>query len=340
MQKILIRGTNWVGDSILTTPAIHALRQLYPQAKLSLLTKSYLYDLWKNNPDINEILVHPDTLTISTVYTLLSQLRQKKFEGAILFPNSFSAALTVFLSRIPIRIGYATEYRSFLLTKRVPLTDIILHTHQVQYYLNLIRQLGEITSPLELVLKLGKEEQVYADSLFTEVHSPAGGVIIGINAGATYGSAKRWLPARYAELGKRLIIDYSATLVLFGSQQEVEYVSQIANTIDIPKSVVNLAGKNNLAQLSACIAKCNLFITNDTGPMHIAAALKVPTVAIFGSTDPVTTGPFGEFPYRIVRKPVNCAPCLLRECPTDHRCMTAITVDDVLVAVKELLVNR
>ncbi|MDI6783656.1 MAG: lipopolysaccharide heptosyltransferase II [bacterium] len=337
MQSILIRSTNWVGDSILTTPAVRALRYLYPQAKLTLLIKQNLRELWKDNPDITEILIHPDKLTLGSFFSLINQLRQKKFDLAVLFPNSFSAAVSVFLAGIPHRIGYATEHRSWLLTDPVPVTDIILHTHQVNYYLNLVRQLGEVKNPPELVLNLRKEEQDYAEKVFAEFKIPAGNLIVGINPGATYGSAKRWLPERYCELANRLITEYSASIVLFGSAQEVEYINQFAQKIGSPSSVFNLAGKNNLAQLTASIAQCHLFITNDTGPMHIAAALKIPTVAIFGSTDPVTTSPFGNFPNRIVRKPANCAPCLLRECPTDHRCMTAITVDDVLSAVNDLI---
>lgn len=337
MNNILIRGTNWVGDSILTTPAVHALRQLYPQAKLSLLIKSNLRELWKDNPDITEILIYPDKLTLGSFFSLIKQLRQKKFDLAVLFPNSFSAAATIFFSGITNRLGYATNHRSFLLSKPVPISDIILHTHQVNYYLNLILQLGEVNIQAELILNLGKEEQDYAENLFTGFNIPAVNLIIGINSGATFGSAKRWLAERYIDLGKRLISEYSASLVLFGSSQEVDYVNQIAQKLDAPNSVFNVAGKNNLAQLSACIEKCKLFITNDTGPMHIAAALKVPTIVIFGSTDPVTTSPYGDFPNLIVRKPANCAPCLLRECPTDHRCMHAITVEDVFGAVKTLL---
>jgi heptosyltransferase II len=337
MNNILIRGTNWVGDSILTTPAVRALRQLYPQSKITLLIKFNLRELWKDNPDINEILIHPDKLSFGAFISLVKQLRKKQFDLAVLFPNSFAAAITVFCAGIPNRVGYATEYRSFLLTKAVPISDIILHTHQVNYYLNLVRQLGEINIPPELVLKVGKTEQDYADTLFTGFNIPAGNLTIGINSGATFGSAKRWLVERYIDLGKRLIVEYSASLILFGSSQEVDYVNQIANKINVPNSVFNLAGKNNLAQLSAGIAKCNLFITNDTGPMHIAAALKVPTIAIFGSTDLVTTSPYGDFPNLIVRKPMDCAPCLLRECPTDHKCMHAITVEDVFGAVKTLI---
>jgi heptosyltransferase-2 len=337
MQNILIRGTNWVGDSILTTPAIHALRSLFPKAKIALLIKSYLNDLWKDNPDINEIIIYPEKINFGSLFKLTSQLKQQKFDLALIFPNSFAAALTMFLARIPYRVGYATEYRSWLLTKSVPVTDIILHTHQVNYYLNLVKQLGEVNLQPELVLNVGKKEQVYAENLFVGLKIPATNLIVGLNPGATYGSAKRWFPERYAELAERLITEYSASIILFGSSQEIEYISQIEKKINVPSSVFNLAGKNNLAQLTAVIAKCHLFITNDTGPMHIAAALKIPMIAIFGSTDPVTTSPFGIFPNLIVRKPANCAPCLLRECPTDHRCMTTIAVNDVLNAVKELI---
>ncbi len=350
--KILIRGVNWIGDAVLTIPAIRSIRHAFPDAHISLLVKPWVSEIFKENPDINEIILYEDRFTgLRGRLKLAKELHRKKFDKAILLQNAFDAALIAWLSRIPERIGYKRDGRGFLLTKALPLGKDILEQHQVYYYLNLLKSAGIESSDTQPYIFLSDNEGQRARNLLSSYFSTDKGPLIGINPGATYGSAKRWLPERFADLIIKIINELNGRVIIFGGPSEVEIADEIITEINKMKiklkiekygsRILVMSGKTNLRELAALISECDVFVTNDSGPMHMASALLVPIVAIFGSTNKTTTGPFGEG-HTIITKDLPCAPCMKRECPEGHlNCMTDITTDEVFDAVKKTLpVNK
>ena len=354
-DKILIRGVNWIGDAVLTIPALRAVRKKFPDAHISLLVKPWVAELFKGNPDVNEIILYDEKFnSITGKVKLAMTLRGKKFTTAILFQNAFDAAFIAWLARIPERIGYTRDYRRLLLTQPVPVNRNTLNKHHVDYYLNLLKESFHVEpGSIEPLLYLSEDEINQARNLLnSKLQTHNSELLIGINPGATYGSAKRWMTERFAELINRIINEYNAKVVLFGSKSEIEIARDIVSYFTLPGShILNMAGKTNLRELAALISECDVLITNDSGPMHMASALHVPVVAIFGSTDKSATGPLGKG-HKIVSKEISCSPCLEKECPvsTTHRgrfepgfpeghlkCMTDITTEDVLNAFKEVV---
>jgi len=344
-QKILIRGVNWIGDAVLSIPAIHAVRKAFPHADISLLVKPWVADIFSTNNDIDEIIIYKDSYKgLKGKLMLAKILKSRKFNTAVLLQNAFDAALIAWLAKIPERIGYNTNFRKFLLTYAVPLTKEILSRHQVYYYLNIIHSLGAEAAEADPYLSITHDEREWAQRELKSFN-PAQLPVIGINPGATYGSAKRWLPERFAELIWTIIGRLNGKVILFGSQSEVKSADEIISAMtarsshitDSPSHILNMSGKTSLRELAALISECDAFVTNDSGPMHMAAALSVPTVAIFGSTNRKTTGPFGQG-HHAVSKDFPCAPCMKRECPEGHlRCLTEINAGEIFDAVTELL---
>ena len=330
-------------------PAIRAVRNAFPDAYISLLVKPWVAEIFKENPSVNEIILYEDRYnSIAGKFKLAKILKSKGFNTAILLQNAFDAAFIAWLSRIPKRIGYRRDFRRLLLTKAVPVktvhgsqfTDDREKKHHVYYYLNLLKESlnieAEYTEPL---LYLTDEEINWAKNfLNSSLITRHSSLVVGINPGAAYGSAKRWMPERFAELIHRIINELNGNVALFGSTSEIEIVEEITSYFSLPTShFLNLAGKTNLRELMALISECDAFISNDSGPMHIASALFVPVAAIFGSTDKAVTGPLGDG-HRIISKDIPCSPCLERECPERHlRCMTEISTDDVYNALLEIL---
>jgi heptosyltransferase-2 len=329
VKRILVRGTNWIGDAVLTTPALAALRAGFPQAKIALLAKPAVAELLQCHPAIDDIVLYRDPgphAGLGGKLSLAIQLNRGRYDLAILFQNAFEAAAVTALAGIPNRYGYATDGRSLLLTHRVPLTPKIRRKHQVEYYLELLKPLNMPVEPAAPTLRTTPEEDDAAARHLQAFGMDPGKALIGINPGSVYGSAKRWLPERFAQAADRLSAEHDACVLIFGGKGEEELGTAIAGMMTAPTIV--LSGRTTVRQLMALIKRCRLFITNDTGSMHIAAAFQVPLVAIFGPTNPATTSPYGPG-HELVRHPVECSPCLLRECPIDHRCMTRVTVDDV-----------
>jgi heptosyltransferase-2 len=327
-----MRGPNWIGDAVMCEPAVAAVRRLFPQAELTLLVKPAVAELFKGHPAVAHILVYDDRgqhAGLTGKWRLANELRRGRFDLAILFQNAFEAALLAFLAGIPRRYGYATDGRRLLLSEPVPRPGRNAVAHQVEYYLGMLRPLGceERAAPPQLVL-FHEEESAMARRLAESGISGAE-LLIGLNPGSTYGGAKRWLPERFAETADRLAGQFNAKVLIVGARGEEALAQAIAGRIKA-KTVV-LSGKTSVRELMAAVRRCAVFVTNDTGPMHIAAAFGVPVVAVFGPTDWRTTAPFGTG-HALVRQPVDCSPCLLRECPIDHRCMTRVTVDEVYQA--------
>ena len=359
-MKILIRGVNWIGDAVITTPSVRAIRRAYPDAHISLLVKPWVADIFKENLDINEIILYDEGfMGIKGKLRLANKLRRQRFDIAILLQNAFDAALLAWLAKIPERIGYSRGGRGFLLTKAIPINKDIASQHQVYYYLNLLKSIGIETIETQPCIYLTDAERQWARNILgANGHSPlhrtpnklSKGVLpyaptqflIGINPGATYGSAKRWMPERFAELIFRIINELDGRIIIFGSKSENEIADEILQGLKTQNSklkthILNMVGKTNLRELAALTAECNAFITNDSGPMHMASALFVPVVAIFGSTNKASTGPFGEG-HKIISKNLPCSPCMKRKCPEGHlKCMIEITADNVFAALQEVL---
>jgi heptosyltransferase-2 len=333
--SILVRGVNWIGDAVMTMPALRALRKTYPGALISLLVKPSVIPVFENNPDIDDIIAYDDKFRGITGKLMLARmLRKKKFSMAILFQNAFDAAMIAWLAGIPKRIGYNRDARGFLLTDPVPFNGEDRKAHHISYYLKLLTSAGIPADFEEPVIHLALEERLKARSILARLRRP----ILGINPGATYGSAKRWLPERFADVANRFRTHTGGSAVIFGSEKETALAEEIDRLI--PEGKLCLAGKTSLRQLAALIAECDIILTNDSGPMHIAYAVGSPVLAIFGSTDPKLTGPVGEG-HGVLRKDVSCSPCFERNCITgDLQCMTTVTSEEVFSRIKDLLPDK
>jgi heptosyltransferase-2 len=335
--RILIRGTNWIGDAVMSEPALSAIRQAFPKADITLLVKPAIAELFQQHPAVDHLLIYEHRgrhARLSGKWALGSELRRGRFDVAILLQNAFEAALLSFLAGIPRRYGYGTDGRAFLLSDAITVPHRTALAHQTQYYLDLLRPLGITPFPSAPRLFVSDSEDERMRQRLTETGIQATERLIGINPGSTYGSAKRWLPERFAHAADRVVEQFGGRVVIVGATGEEALGRAIAEKM-LSKPVV-LSGRTSIRELMSIIKRCRLFITNDTGPMHIAAAFDVPVVAIFGPTDFRTTSPFGET-HQIVRQPVECSPCLLRECPIDHRCMTGVTVEHVYEAAAKQL---
>ena len=330
IERILVKGTNWVGDTIISFPAVHALRRHFPKARISVLTKSRLAELWKANPSVDEVIPYDMPTGAGRILGELQiarLIKQKAIDLAVIFPRSFSSALMVFLGGVPRRIGYKAECRGLLLTERIACTVELLRKHRMYYYLHLIERLGSYPSPPLPSLALNGTQERWAEA-FLSRNRLKGKLMIGLNPGATYGQAKCWPPERFAELGRRLVRDHGASILIFGSSRPQEGELNAAIAEGIGEGCLNLSGETSLLQLAALLRRCRLVVTNDTGTMHVAAAMGTRVIAIFGPTDPRTTSPLGKG-HVIIRKEVPCSPCLKRVCPEDHRCMDLIEVEEV-----------
>jgi len=330
-QRIVVRGTNWIGDAVMTTPALSALRACYPEAEIVMLANPLVAELFRVHPAIDRVMVYDRKgrhKGVGGFLTMANELRREKFDLAVLLQNAIEAALLAFVARIPCRAGYTTDGRRLLLNAPVTVTAADKLLHHTDYYLQLLGRLGIEGGDGRLCLTIDEQEQAWAESILGDER------VIAVNPGAAYGSAKRWIPERFAEVADQLAARYQSRILLTGGPGESEIGQDIAAAMN--HDVINMVGQTTVRQMMALLANSRLLVTNDSGPMHVASAFDIPIVAVFGSTDHTTTCPASER-VRIVRKETDCAPCLLRQCPTDHRCMTAIEASDVIEAACELL---
>ncbi len=330
IRKILIRSVNWIGDAVMTTPAIRVIREQFPHAEITVLANPMVSQLFLHHPGIDSIITFDRQGKhhgVAGRLRLAAELRKQSFDLAIILPNSFDSALVPWLAGIPARIGKCSDGRTLLLSGRYNAPKGVPPCHEVEYYLNLMQFFGITGERTPLHLSITAEEESRASALLAENGVQTGDFVLGINPGASYGSAKRWYPDRFAQVARHLAEQWSAKIIIFGGPGETTISADIESRLE--GTAVNVAGKTSVRELMALIKRCNFFITNDSGPMHIAAAFDVPLVAIFGSTDHTGTSPYGS-KAAVVRKDVECAPCKLRECPIDHRCMTGVTVEDVV----------
>jgi heptosyltransferase-2 len=339
-RRILIRAANWVGDAIMTTPVIRAVRKNFPEAHITVLAKPWVIPVYASNPHVDKIMVYDHErrhkMGMGTL-RLAKDIRHCRFDLAILMQNAFEAALLVFLAKVPLRVGYNTDARTLLLKPAIPLDPALKKTHLIDYYLGILKGAGLATYGRDMELYISQADQAAAARLLSGNKKKGAARLLGINPGATGGTAKRWFPDRYAALCRRLSESFDTRILIFGGPGDHDLGEQIAAMA--PGCCLNLAGKTGLGQAFALIHRCDLFVTNDSGLMHAAAALHIPQVAVIGSTDPVATSPDSPV-SSMIRIPVSCAPCLKDECPTDHACMDRITVDMVFDTCCRLLNTR
>jgi heptosyltransferase-2 len=344
-ERILIRGTNWVGDAVMSIPAMKEIRRLFPDSRISLLVRPWVKDIYSAAPFIDEIIEYDKAGTHrgwTGFRRIVRDLKERRFDAAFLLQNAFEAAFIAWCSGIPARIGYARDGRSLLLTHACDIDPAVRRLHQVYYYLGILSGVGlqsarfskgNVTA-LSIEIGIGEPDRVSATAMLKANGVREGERVVGMNPGAYYGEAKRWFPARYAAVGDRIAEEYGARVLLFGSQSDLRTAEEVASQMKHPAII--LAARTTLGELMGLISECALLITNDSGPMHLAAALNVPQLAIFGSTSEVATGPLSPNAV-VIKHPVPCNPCFLRKCPTDFRCMTGITVERVMAAVREKL---
>jgi heptosyltransferase II len=331
IRKIFIRSTNWIGDAVMTTPAMGRVRAAFPQAEIVVAANPTVAELLGYHPNCDRLLVYDKKGKHHGPGGLLqfcTQIRKERFDMAVLFQNAIEAAIMTTVAMIPIRAGYTTDCRGILLTHRVSGWREARRFHHTDYYLNMLEGLGIRGGNGRLQLRCRDEELAWAGEKLGD------GRWVAVNPGATYGSAKRWFPERFAAVADAIAEEFSVRILLIGGPNEGWIAEEVES--NMRTRPFNLAGKTSVRHLMALLSQCCLLITNDSGPMHVAAAFGIPIVAIFGSTDHTTTSPVSPS-CRIVRKPTDCAPCLKTDCPTDHRCMTAVSVSDVLDAVRTFL---
>ena len=338
IQRLLIRSTNWIGDAVMTTPAVRAIRKRFPNTHISLLAKPWVVPVFKDSEHIDQLLIYDDEgrhKGILGKFRLARDLKKYHFDAAILLQNAFEAAFITFLAGIPLRIGYNTDARQMLLTHSITCSNNIKKEHQTQYYLNILKGIAIEAESRDLYLRLSQNDRFRAEQILHGYDISMDDTVVGINPGATYGPAKQWPYDRFARLADRIQSFTESRVIIFGGPNDKKLGERISKRMLRPP--VDLSGKTSLGEAMALIEKCALFITNDSGLMHVAAALNVPLVAIFGSTNSVTTGPLG-INNRVVQIPMECSPCLKSECPKGHfNCMAQIGVDMVFDAVKEML---
>ena len=367
---ILVRGVNWLGDAVMTTPALLQLRARFPQSKITLFTPQKLADLWRHFPGIDEVLpFSPD----SSLLAEGRRLRAHRFDLAISLPNSFRSAMELWLGRARERVGFAGNGRSWSLTHAITrpptemkmvkrsvqeirglishaatLTSIPVTAHHLHHYLHLVSVLGASSEVVAPQLRVTPEEKAQFQTSFIPGGSQEPVIRLGLNPGAEYGGAKRWPEDRYIEVAVSLHETTGCQWILFGGpgdralteRIEVGIRQRLSHPHGANHVVVNLAGRTRLRELMAGLASCRALLTNDSGPMHVAAALGTPVIVPFGSTSPELTAPGipgKPGPHHFLRVTTPCAPCFLRECPVDFRCMTGIGADAVTAAIRAVI---
>ncbi len=359
-RRLLVRGVNWIGDAVMTTPALLRLREALPRAHIALLTHEKLAGLWQGHPAMDELITFAPK---EGVFSTARRLREKNFDTALVLPNSIRTGLEVRFAGIPRRIGCAASWRNWLLTEVVPwCSDVakmrkrtaeevrrlvadagragsktgaptMATSHHIFHYLHLAATLGAKAEPLAPFIAVTDAEVAAVKAKF----NLPDGLLIGLNAGAEYGPAKRWPADRFIATAKELRARLNCSFVIFGGPADAALAEDMATALASGPSrlVTNLAARTSLRELCAALRACRVVLTNDTGPMHVAAAVGARVVALFGSTSPELTSPGlpGGAQHLVLRGDAPCSPCFLRECPVDFRCMKSLTVEQVVQAV-------
>ena len=344
-MKILVQGTNWIGDAVMTVPAMRELRRIFPDATITLHTRAWAEGIFSNADFIDEIVAYEKGASVfQDVRTQSKFLRKNKFDLAVVFPNSFASALTSALARIPRRFGYSKDARRLLLTDPILVPEWKGKRHEVFYYLNLVSEVEESiigsdsvrnSEPhLELQVSHARRGEARKSLVSAGLSKPGKTVALGV--GSANSRAKRWPVESYAKLNDYLQREIGANVVLLGATNETD-VSQAVHQHAKFKPI-DLSGKTSIDRATAILSEIDLLISNDMGLAHIAPAVGTKTMVIFGPTDPETTRPYSPN-ATVIRRPVECSPCMLRDCPIDHRCMERITVEEVYEQAKVILTD-
>lgn len=334
-QKILIRSPNWIGDAVMSLPALMGIKSAFPVAEISILAKPWVADIFQGFSPPNKIILYESPgkhQGLTGKMRLAQKLKEENFDLAILFPNSFESALIAYLARIPKRAGYNTDGRGLLLTHPVPAAEK-KKGHQIDYYLKLVNYLG-LPTPIRLPrLKITEEQAFWAHQKLKSLGRKNNETLVGLTPGSSYGPAKQWPIEKFAKLSEMMNKRFGARIIVLGSPNDRDIAQKILAAE--PKMGYDFTGQTTLAEAMALIAQCRVVITNDSGLMHVAAALQVPLVAIFGSTDPDHTGPLGEL-SRVIKKNIACSPCFKTKCPKNMECLEAISVEEVYAEIERL----
>jgi heptosyltransferase-2 len=343
-MKIVVRGTNWIGDAVMQIPALRQLRRVFPAAHITLHTRTWAQGIFEDANFLDEILTFEKT--DSKIKDALAQakiLRGKNYDLAVLFPNSFESALVATLASIPKRFGYAKDARGFLLTDAVKIPEWKTTRHEVFYYLHLVAAVEKKIVGAETVLadaptidlEVSGDRKTRARKTLVENGVDTSRKIVALGVGSTNSRAKRWSAESYAELNDRLQNEANADVILVGAADELE-ISNVVYERSKNKPII-LTGKTDLAEATAILSLVDLLVSNDMGLAHVASAVGAKTLVIFGPTNPRTTRPWNA---EIIYKNVECSPCMLRDCPIDHRCMTRISADEVFSKAVQMIYDK
>lgn len=343
IKKILVRGANWIGDAVMSVPAMRELRRIFPEAQITLHTRSWADGVFRDASFIDEIVTYDKhKWVVKDILDNSNFLREDGYDLAVLFPNSFESALTSFLTRIPRRIGYNKDARGLLLTDPIAVPEWKNRRHESFYYLNLIAEAERLLLGRETVMhmrpdssiEISDERRSAARKQLDDLGIDSARKTVALGVGSTNSRAKRWPADRYAELNDRLERELSVNVLLIGSMDE----SKVAVNVESLSSEkpINIVGRTSIDEVAAILSEIDLLISNDMGLAHLAPAVGAETIVIFGPTNPETTAPFSENTI-IIREPVECSPCMLRDCPIDHRCMTRISVGRVFESAKGVI---
>ncbi|MGC8808746.1 MAG: lipopolysaccharide heptosyltransferase II [bacterium] len=334
-KRILVRSPNWIGDAVMSLPALMSIKSAFPTSEISILAKPWVADIFKGCSTASKIILYESPgihQGLSGKMRLAKKLKEEKIDLAILFPNSFESALITYLARIPKRAGYNTDGRGLLLTYPVPPPEK-RKGHQIDYYLKLVNYLGFPISTRVPLLKINAEQAAWARQKLVSLGIKDNEPLVGMAPGSSYGPAKEWPVKKFAELSQKIIKKLGARIIVLGGQNDRELAQKIlASSQNLG---YDLTGQTSLVEAMALMVQCRLIVTNDSGLMHVAAALQVPLVAIFGSTDPSHTGPVGKH-CRVIRKALPCSPCFKKNCPKNTECLEAISVEEVYREVEKL----
>lgn len=328
-MKIAVRVPNWIGDAVLSLPALASLKANYPRSEILVIAQDWVKDLFAKGTPAAGVIALGNDRSLRGLRASARMLREEKFDAGLLLTNSFGSALLFSMARIPERWGYKRDGRGWLLTRGVTAAEDAPVVHQAEYYLRLVRGLGLKTVPPSVSLSLTAAERkagrTKLDSLGVKKNKP----VVILNPGAAYGPAKRWPAGNFAALGTLLQSEYKAQVIIVGSPGEADLAAAVASAMG--RMPLVLSGRTTLRELLGVLSQAHLFITSDSGPMHMANALAVPVIGLFGPTNPAVTGPF-QPPSNVIWKGAACWPCYYRKCPFGHECFTSITPEEVLEA--------
>ena len=338
-SRVIIRVPNWIGDAVMSTAGLRLIHENRPDLKLTIVCKAWVVDLFQGHPAVTETIVHQPGKGILRVWDTLRltyRIRRERFSAAVLFQTAFESALIPFLAGIPLRFGLPTDHRGGFINHKVNLTAVQKKSHQITFYQAIAAKAVMAKNfQFDPWVEIPEHNLVAADQIIQSM--PRSDFIITVAPGAAYGAAKRWFPERFIEFTEGISQNLNANVIFCGSASDVNEL-ELTRFRALPRIRV-VAGRESLMNQVALIKRSNVCVSNDSGLMHIAYAVRTPVVALFGPTNPNATGPLGKMD-RVIYHPMDCAPCGQKKCNLDHGCMSSITVEEVKNAVLEIISEK